>query len=188
MCVVWYIYIQLFISLSLYMYIDWCPSCCKSAESAQTSRFQVKVEALEETLDRFARFFSEPLLTKAPGRHFGCVMGRWYCFSNSCHVLFFAWKNMMTPLAWKKQWTLYHEGHKSKVFFLLFSLTIVEILAVHGKDCTEREINAVDSEFQAGAMTCGKWFVMSVCLRCSRGPWPQCWKKAIFSYVNSVNF
>lgn len=43
--------------------------------------FQVKVEALEETLDRFARFFSEPLLTK---------------------------------------------------------------------DCTEREINAVDSEFQAG--------------------------------------
>ncbi|CAK9065940.1 unnamed protein product [Durusdinium trenchii] len=43
--------------------------------------FQVKVEALEETLDRFARFFSEPLLTK---------------------------------------------------------------------DCTDREINAVDSEFQAG--------------------------------------
>jgi hypothetical protein len=41
----------------------------------------VKVEALEETLDRFARFFSEPLLTK---------------------------------------------------------------------DCTDREINAVDSEFQAG--------------------------------------
>ena len=30
------------------------------------ARFQVKVEALEETLDRFARFFSEPLLTKDP--------------------------------------------------------------------------------------------------------------------------
>ena len=37
-------------------------------------RFQVKVEALEETLDRFARFFSEPLLTKA-GVGRGCESG-----------------------------------------------------------------------------------------------------------------
>lgn len=80
----------------------------------------------------------------------------------------------------KKKSTLYHEGDKSKVFFLLFSLIIVETLAVHRKDCTEREINAVDSEFQAGAMTCGKWFVVSVCLRCSRDPWPECFKKGYF--------
>ena len=96
---------------------------------------------------------------------------------------------MMTPhLYEKKRQICTMRVTKAMCFFLLFSLIIVEILAVHGKDCTEREINAVDSEFQAGAMTCGKWFVISVCLRCSRGPWPQRWKKAIFSYVNSVNF
>ena len=54
----------------------------------------MKVEALEETLDRFARFFSEPLLTK---------------------------------------------------------------------DCTDREINAVDSEFQAGTALhrCGRAVTLS---------------------------
>lgn len=105
MCVVWYIYIfiSIYIYICIYVDIDWSPSCCKSAESAQTSRFQVKVEALEETLDRFARFFSEPLLTKAPGRHFGCVMRRWYFFWRSCHVLFYAWKKMMTPHLYEKK-------------------------------------------------------------------------------------
>ena len=59
----------------------------------------MKVEALEETLDRFARFFSEPLLTK---------------------------------------------------------------------DCTDREINAVDSEFQAGTalQRCGHG-VVTVWSRCA---------------------
>ena len=53
---------------------------------------------------------------------------------------------------------MHHEGDKAMCFSAIF---IVEILSVHGKDCTEREINAVDSEFQAGAKTWGKWFVIS---------------------------
>lgn len=56
-------------------------------------RLQVKVDALEGALDRFARFFIEPLLTKAG--------------------------------------------------FVVFVFVVAE-------DCTDREINAVDSEFQAG--------------------------------------
>ena len=159
----------------LYIYIDWSPCCCKSA-FLRFSRFQVKVEALEETLDRFARFFSEPLLTKAPGRNFGCVMGRSYFFELMSCVL--THEKVMTPHLYEnKRSNLYHEGDKSNVLFLLFSLIIVEIL-VHGKDCTEREINAVDSEFQAGAMTCGKSFCYFRWFALFARP---------YSYINFVN-
>ena len=43
------------------------------------------------------------------------------------------------------------------------AIFIVEILSVHGKDCTEREINAVDSEFQAGAKTWGNLLFPFAC-------------------------
>lgn len=189
MCVVWYIYIYIYLYLYLYIYIyvdiDWSPSCCKSAFFSANLEVSGEGRSFGRDLGSICTLLFGTFAHQGSGEKFWLCDGSMIFFWRSCHVLFYAWKDDDSPLVWKKKSTLYHEGDKSKVFFLLFSLIIVEILAVHGKDCTEREINAVDSEFQAGAMTCGKWFVVSVCLRCSRDP---VFQKALFSYVNFVNF